>query len=117
MKQMSITLAVNTLTSAGIIAYPTEGVYGLGCDPNSVVAIERLLRLKNRPVEKGLILVAASWQQLEPWVDQSNQLIINKALATWPGPTTWLLPKATEVSPLLTGAFDSDSGQGKCTAQ
>ena len=61
MKPWVKTRAVNVLSSGGIIAYPTEAIYGLGCDPFDRFAVGRLLELKNRPMEKGLILVAAHW--------------------------------------------------------
>ncbi|MCK5090981.1 MAG: Sua5/YciO/YrdC/YwlC family protein, partial [Gammaproteobacteria bacterium] len=49
--------AASVIQAGGIIAYPTEGVYGLGCDPENSVTVERLLLLKQRPAKKGLILI------------------------------------------------------------
>lgn len=90
---------VRVMQAGGVIAYPTEAVWGLGCDPYDQAAVMRLLQLKRRPVHKGLILVAASQAQVAPlltgltaeqlaWLDQ-----------TWPGPNTWLLPDPTGLVP------------------
>ena len=66
-------IAVSTITalqSGGVIGYPTEAVYGLGCDPDNRAAVEKLLAIKQRPMAKGLILIAANYQQLMPYLDQ-----------------------------------------------
>ena len=67
----SIAQAVDILKNEEVIAYPTEAVFGVGCDPDSEVAVNRLLALKQRPVEKGLILIAANYEQLKPYIDDS----------------------------------------------
>ena len=54
-----------------VIAYPTEAVFGVGCDPDSETAVMRLLELKQRPVDKGLILIAANYEQLKPYIDDT----------------------------------------------
>ena len=64
--------AVAVLNNKEVIAYPTEAVFGVGCDPDSEIAVQRLLALKQRPVEKGLILIAASFEQLKPYIDDST---------------------------------------------
>ena len=64
--------ALRALQSGEVIAYPTEGVFGVGCDPDCPESIEKLLQLKQRPVEKGLILIAASYEQLLPYIDESQ---------------------------------------------
>ena len=91
----------------GIMAYPTEAVFGLGCDPNNSVAIEKLLTLKNRDPRKGLILIAASWSQLQAFVEPLGQELMTPIFASWPGPNTWLLPYKNTICPLLHGKFDS----------
>lgn len=63
--------ACQILHSGGVIAYATEAVFGLGCDPDNEAAVHRLLQIKQRPIEKGLILIAAEWQQLTPYLDIS----------------------------------------------
>ncbi len=100
---------VTALQQGEVIAYPTEGVFGIGCDPDNNVAINKLLTLKQRPVEKGLILIAASYQQIEPYIDDSQltEQQLQQVKATWPGPVTWVMPVKPHVSKLLTGQFDS----------
>lgn len=85
-------LARRTLGLGGVIAYPTEAVWGLGCDPWNQPAVERILSLKQRPQEKGLILVAASVSQVAFLLDALPESLRSKALAYWPGPITCLLP-------------------------
>ncbi|PSD27054.1 tRNA threonylcarbamoyladenosine biosynthesis protein RimN, partial [Stenotrophomonas maltophilia] len=68
MKELTLNSAVATLRAGGVIAYPTEAVWGLGCDPSHEAAVHAVLRLKQRPIEKGMILVAAELSQLEGWV-------------------------------------------------
>ena len=82
--------AVEILRNGGVIAYPTEAVYGLGCDPLDGEAVKRLLALKQRPEDKGLILIAAEFSQLAPYVEAPPAPAMEKVLRTWPGPTTWL---------------------------
>lgn len=99
--------AARALRHGGIIAYPTEAVYGLGCDPLNVVAVLRLLALKNRPMDKGLILIASDFQQLAPFVRPPAPDIMRRISATWPGPVTWLLPATAETPAWLRGAHDT----------
>ena len=101
--------AINALHEEQVIAYPTEAVFGLGCDPMSASAVQRLLDIKQRPVEKGLILVAANIEQLNDYVDFSrlNQTQLAKIKQTWPGPTTWVMPACSKVPNWLTGQFSS----------
>lgn len=80
------------LRHGGLIAYPTEAVWGLGCDPANGAAVRRLLALKQRPMAKGLILVAASIEQLAPLVESLAPALRQRLEASWPGPVTWLLP-------------------------
>ncbi|MFT4725078.1 MAG: L-threonylcarbamoyladenylate synthase, partial [Colwellia sp.] len=67
-----MTSAEEAYSQGGIIAYPTEAVFGLGCDPDNLLAIEKLLSIKNRSPEKGLILLAANYSQLLPYIDDSK---------------------------------------------
>lgn len=91
----------------GLIAYPTEAVYGLGCDPLNGAAVERLLRLKRRPMDKGLILIAADLEQLLPFVALPPPAVMEAVQKTWPGPATWLLPSAPDTPSWLTGRHKS----------
>ncbi len=100
-------LARDYLRSGGVIAYPTEAVYGLGCDPHNEGGIERLLRLKRREPDKGLILIAAEFADLQPFVQDLEPARMASIRATWPGPNTWLLPVREGTSRLLCGRFDT----------
>ncbi len=82
----------NAVASGGIVAYPTEAVWGLGCDPDNPDAVLRLLRLKQRDWRKGLILVAASMVQFEPYLSALSAAQRQQLALSWPGPTTWLVP-------------------------
>lgn len=103
----AIESAVAVLKQGGIIAYPTEAVFGLGCDPDDDIALNRLLSLKQRPAEKGLIIIAASLEQLQPYIKALSEDQKQKLLATWPGRVTWLIPVKQSVSRLLVGQHDS----------
>ena len=100
---------VKALNNGDVIAYPTEGVFGVGCDPDNEFALHQLLKVKQRPREKGLILIAASIEQLLPYIDlaQLNNDQINRIKFTWPGPVTWIVPVNKNTLPLVTGQFDS----------
>lgn len=84
--------AVLCLRAGGVIAYPTEAVWGLGCDPWQPAAVRRLLQIKRRPQEKGMILVAADLEQITPLLVSISAMQRQQLLETWPGPVTWLLP-------------------------
>ncbi len=100
---------LHALQSGEVIAYPTEGVFGVGCDPDNPEAIEKLLQLKQRPVEKGLILIAASYEQLLPYIDETQltEEQLQQVKATWPGPVTWVMPASNKVSQWVSGQFDT----------
>jgi L-threonylcarbamoyladenylate synthase len=91
--------AARVIRQGGVVAYATEYCFGLGCDPMNRAAVLRLLRIKRRPVQKGLILIAAGVEQLAPYVDD----IPASVLATWPGPHTWLLQPRNGVPGWITG--------------
>lgn len=99
--------AARAVRRGGVIAYPTEAVYGLGCDPRHPRAVERILSIKRRPVEKGLILIAATFAQLEPYLLPLPTERRDEILASWPGPVTWVLPARSEVPVCLRGAHES----------
>lgn len=84
--------AVQALHAAEVIAYPTEAVWGLGCDPFCEAAVRRLLDLKRRREDKGLIIIAADITQLEPWLAELSPAQKAAISATWPGPYTWIVP-------------------------
>lgn len=84
--------AASVCHQGGIIAYPTESVYGLGCDPLNHQAVDYLLKLKQRSVDKGLILIGSCLPQLLPFIDITQQQIdiIQQARQ----PITWLVKKS-----------------------
>ena len=75
----------------GVIAYPTEAVWGLGCDPWNEAAVRRLLALKSRPMHKGLILVAARATQFDFLLNDLPGEWLLRLADSWPGPNTWLV--------------------------
>lgn len=99
--------AVQTIRKGGVIAYPTEAVWGLGCDPWNKQAVQRILDIKQRPVHKGLILVTADIKQLawllEGLTTEQRQLLE----ASWPGPNTWLVPHLGRVPAWISGQHAS----------
>ena len=95
--------AHKALRDGGLIAYPTEAVWGLGCDPLNRAAVMRLLELKRRPIEKGLIVIASHFEDIEPWLQPLNEKIEDRAYRTWPGPFTWLWPATPMAPPWITG--------------
>ena len=99
--------AARYVRQGGIIAYPTEAIFGLGCDPLNWQAVRRLLILKKRPVEKGLILIAANINQLLPFIKPLPEEIMQPILASWPGPNTWLFPAADNLPYWLCGKYNT----------
>ena len=99
--------ACRALARGGVVAYPTEGVYGLGCDPADKAAVERILRLKGRAAAKGLILIADRMDALEPWLAPLDDATRARLAETWPGPVTWLLPAAPGTGPELRGEHET----------
>ena len=94
--------AAVVLHAGGVIAYPTEGVYGLGCRPDEWPAVQRLLRLKDRPVSAGLILIAASLEQLDGWVaptQQEARLLYREEVS----PVTWIVSSGPLTPDWITG--------------
>ncbi len=90
-----------------MLAYPTEAVWGLGCDPFNALAVLRVLALKGRSPARGLIVLAAEYEQLAPLVRFPDPETRQRVLASWPGPVTWLLPASPGVPPWLTGGRDT----------
>ncbi|CNL17716.1 sua5 YciO YrdC YwlC family protein [Yersinia intermedia] len=100
---------LQALQQEEVIAYPTEAVFGLGCDPDSEKAVNALLALKQRPWQKGLILIAANYEQLKPYIDDAALTDSQREtiFSVWPGPVTWVIPARPETPRWLTGSFDS----------
>jgi len=105
----AISSIVDVLKKEYVIAYPTEAVFGVGCDPDSETAVKRLLELKQRPMEKGLILIAANFEQLKPYIDDAALTPEQReaVFACWPGPVTFVFPAKASTPRWLTGRFNS----------
>lgn len=99
--------AAQTIITGGIIAYPTEAVWGFGCDPFDQKAVERLLAIKQRKPAKGLILVAGSVDQVKPLLRQLDSERIKEVLESWPGPNTWIIPAAGLIPEWITGVHNT----------
>lgn len=95
------------MLAGGVIAYPTEGVWGLGCLPLARDAVERILAMKRRPQHKGFLLLASRLRQLEPFVVFPDGPLGTQISASWPGPVTWVLPADPRVPRWLTGGRDT----------
>jgi L-threonylcarbamoyladenylate synthase len=95
--------AAVALRGGGIVAYPTEAVWGLGCDPHNAAAVDRLFRLKQRPPAVGVLLIGADFSQLAPFIGPCPDEAVRRAQATWPGPHTWVFPRADSVPEWIAG--------------
>ncbi|HUW50335.1 MAG TPA: Sua5/YciO/YrdC/YwlC family protein [Sulfuricella sp.] len=94
------------LARGGVIAYPTESCYGLGCDPRSYRAVRQILQIKNRPRSRGLILVADRFSRLQRYVQSPTSEQRKLLDQTWPGPHTWLMPASRHAPRWLRGRHD-----------
>ena len=112
-KDQQIKQAVKVLQQGGVIAYPTEAVYGLGCDPKNLSAVKKILTLKKRDKDKGLILVADNFDQLKRYLQPLGNEVEKKLLDSWSGSPvsaaaiTWLIPAKETTSNYLKGQFDT----------
>lgn len=106
MDRAQLERAAQVIADGGIVAYPTESCYGLGCDPRRHAAVKRLLRLKRREWQHGLILIGAQLKHFHRYTDLAADLM-ETPRSTWPGPYTWLLPAWPRVSHWLRGRHDS----------
>lgn len=103
---------VAQLKQGHTIAYPTEAVWGLGCDPHNEQAFQNILKLKNRPMEKGVILLASTIDQIQPMLETLSLDTQKCIIETWTNTsqnsraTTWLLP-AIDVPKWITGKHAS----------
>lgn len=95
------------LHAGGVIAYPTEAVFGLGCIPEYESAVWRILAIKGRAPARGLLLVASSVDQLLPYMAPLDADVLKKLLRGWPGPLTWVVPASPAAPPWITGGRDT----------
>ena len=94
--------AAALLRAGGVLAYPTEAVFGLGCDPDNHAAFEKIFALKQRPPEQGVLLIASDFSQIADWIDAPAEAIA-RAQATWPGAHTWIFPRSPRVPEWVAG--------------
>ncbi len=99
--------AVRQLHAGGIVAYPTETVYGLGCDPFNGLAVMHLLSLKQRAMTQGVILSASKLAQLEPLLQPLKPATRKRVISNGPTPVTWVLPCVPETPAWLRGKHDT----------
>ncbi len=99
--------AAAVIKAGGVLAYPTETVFGLGCLPNDAASVARILRLKGRSAEKGLILIASQPAQLTPYTGTLSAHHWEQIAAASERPTTWLVPAAPDSPAWITGAHTS----------
>lgn len=103
----SMEQAVDVIACGGVVAYPTEYCFGLGCDPRNTQALAKVLRIKRRERSMGMILIAGNVVQLSPFLHPelfaSESHLLDEAQGTWPGPVSWLLPAHRDVHPLVRG--------------
>jgi len=103
-----IVLAAQVIRQGGVIAYPTEGVWGLGCNPWDRSAVYYLLSLKSRAIEKGLIIVTGNQAQLFPLLNNIPREYRSRLKNTWPGPVTWVVEDSEcWIPPWIKGRFTS----------
>lgn len=105
----SVADAAHCLQQGNVLAYPTEAVWGLGCDPYNETAFLEILRLKQRPIEKGVILLAAHLQQVEHLLEPLTSEMQQKVIGSWQNrhpserATTWLLPAHPSIPTWIKG--------------
>lgn len=104
---VEIALAIEVLAQQGLVAFPTETVYGLGADAESALAVERIYQAKGRPSNHPVIVHVTPEADLLYWaasVPPEAQLLID---TFWPGPLTLILKRAAHISSVVSGGQDS----------
>jgi L-threonylcarbamoyladenylate synthase len=103
----AVEAAALMIRNGGVVAYPTESCFGLGCDPRNQTAIGRILEMKDRSRDKGLILISDCLEKLLPFLAPMPQDMLDRVQASWPGPVTWLCPASEQATAFLRGQYDS----------
>jgi L-threonylcarbamoyladenylate synthase len=98
---------VDTLRGGGLVAFPTETVYGLGADASSDDAVARIYAVKGRPRAHPLIVHLAREAALDAWAIDVPDVARELARALWPGPLTMILKKSPRVAAATTGGSDT----------
>ncbi len=102
-----ITRAVAILQAGGLVALPTETVYGLAADANNEEAVRKIFRAKKRPYDHPLIVHVAHFEQVSQWAREISPAARELATAYWPGPLTLILKKQPQVLDIVTGGQDT----------
>jgi L-threonylcarbamoyladenylate synthase len=105
LRRVAVARVARCVRAGGVVAYPTEGVYALGCDAGDGAAVARVLALKARDAGRGFIVIAATMRQLEPCLDLAAlpRALCARLEASWPGPVTWVVPARAHTPRWLTG--------------
>ncbi len=102
----SVDAAASALVGGGLVAIPTETVYGLGADADDAAAVGRIFEVKGRPADHPLI-VHVTLGDVPQWVSEMPPPAEVLAATCWPGPLTLLLPRAARVLDIVTGGRDT----------
>ncbi len=103
----SLVTAVQVLRAGGLVAFPTETVYGLGADARQEQAVRKIFAAKHRPATHPVIVHLPSAEQLDEWSVDVSDAARRVAAACWPGPVTMVLRAANHVSPIVTGGSNT----------
>ncbi len=95
------------ISQGGVIAYPTEAVWGLGCDPFNEKAVRRILLLKSRPEEKGLILVSGNIKHLRAWNETLDEEAAGRLISQTDIPISWVVPDSSIAPDYVRGQHQS----------
>ncbi|MFA4889454.1 MAG: L-threonylcarbamoyladenylate synthase [Candidatus Omnitrophota bacterium] len=106
-EQDYIIKAANIIKSGGLVAFPTETVYGLGADALNPVACAKIFQAKNRPLEDPLIVHIADKQDLFKVAREIYKITLDLIDAFWPGPLTVVLKKQEAIPDIITGGLDT----------
>lgn len=99
--------AVKVLKSSGLVAFPTETVYGLGANARDCEAVKRIFEVKGRPSDHPVIVHISKAEQMHEWAQNIPAVAWQLAKAFWPGPLTLILPRLGSVSNAVTGGLDT----------
>ncbi|MFT6791068.1 MAG: L-threonylcarbamoyladenylate synthase [Cellvibrionaceae bacterium] len=102
-RSVSVKIAAKIIGGGGVVAYPTEGVWGLGCDPFNEFAVRKILQLKERSINKGLILIGSAIGQFDFLLDDISDEKFQHLKKTWPGPFTWIVPHHQQIPNWVSG--------------
>ena len=106
-KGAALAEAANRVRAGGLVAFPTETVYGLGADATNAAAVARIYSVKGRPHDHPVIVHIAELNQLDTWAEDIPDYAIALAREFWPGPMTLILPKCATVGDFITGGQSS----------